>query len=61
MRFTGIPGGKGEVLAESVMTTIPTAFIFTRYFLFSMFYQFIKDTKFFEKNVQRRCTSKQVS
>ena len=33
--------GKGNVIADSVITTTPIAFIFTRHCLFSMFYQFI--------------------
>ncbi len=34
--------GKGNVIADYVITTTPIAFIFTTYCLFSMFYRFMK-------------------
>ena len=33
--------GKGNVIADSVITTPPITFIFTRYCLFSMLYRFM--------------------
>ncbi len=36
-RYTGLPV-KVKVTADSVITTTPIAFMFTTYYLFSMFY-----------------------
>ena len=34
--------GEGKIIADSVTTTIPIIFIFTRYCLFSVLYRFMK-------------------
>ncbi len=46
--------GKGKVITYFVKTTIPIAFIFTRYCLISMFYLFYaNDRKYVAENLHR--------